>query len=92
MAAQFFDDALDEIARSAGVRALVTDSADTVADIARADAPVASGEYRDSIHVEVTQADEGTVATVVADVRHAMIVESREGTLARALGKAASRV
>ncbi|MBD8477569.1 HK97 gp10 family phage protein [Microbacterium sp. CFBP 8794] len=87
MAAQFFDDALDEIAQSAGVRGVVTDAADTVADIARADAPVASGEYRDSIHVEV----KGVVATVVADVRHAMIVESREGTLARALGKAASR-
>ncbi|KQT75401.1 HK97 gp10 family phage protein [Microbacterium sp. Leaf436] len=92
MAAQFFDDALDEIARSAGVRGLLTDAAGEVRDIARADAPIASGEYRDSIHVEVTQTDEGTVATVVADVRHAMIVESREGTLARALGKAASRV
>lgn len=92
MAAVFFDSALDELARGDGVRGVVTDAADTVADIARADAPVASGEYRDSIHVEVEQADEGVVATVVADVRHAMIVESREGTLARALGKAASRV
>ncbi|MDF2990798.1 MAG: Bacteriophage HK97-gp10, putative tail-component [Microbacterium sp.] len=92
MAAVFFDDALDEIARSAGVRELVTDAADTVRDIARADAPVATGEYRDSIHVEVAEGPDGVVATVVADVRHAMIVESREGTLARALGKAASRV
>ncbi|MCW2165068.1 Bacteriophage HK97-gp10, putative tail-component [Microbacterium hydrothermale] len=92
MAAVFFDSALDELSRGDGVRGVVADAAHTVADIARADAPVASGEYRDSIHVEVAQTDEGVVATVVADVRHAMIVESREGTLARALGKAASRV
>ncbi|KEP75841.1 hypothetical protein HR12_20785 [Microbacterium sp. SUBG005] len=92
MAAVFFDSALDELARGDGVRGVVKDAANNVADIARTDAPVASGEYRDSIHVEVEQTDEGVVATVVADVRHAMIVESREGTLARALGKAASRV
>lgn len=91
MAAVFFDSALDELAQSAGVRDLVTDAAGEVRDIARADAPVDSGEYRDSIHVEVEQTRDGVVATVIADVRHAMIVESREGTLARALGKAASR-
>lgn len=91
MAAVFFDSALDELAQSAGVRDLVTDAAGEVRDIARADAPVDSGEYRDSIHVEVEQTRDGVVAIVIADVRHAMIVESREGTLARALGKAASR-
>lgn len=92
MAAQFFDESLDELARSASVRDVVVDAAGEVRDIARADAPVASGAYRDSIHVEVTETDEGVVATVVADVRHAMIVESRDGNLVRALGKAASRV
>lgn len=91
MAAEFYDSALDELARSAAVHALVTDAADTVRDIARNDAPVLTGRYRDSIHVEVQQARDGVVATVVADVRYAMFVESREGTLARALGKAASR-
>ena len=91
MAAEFYDSALDEFARSDAARALVTDAADNVRDIARADAPVLTGTYRDSIHVEVEQTPGGVVATVVADVRYAMFVESRDGTLARALGKAASR-
>lgn len=91
MNTQFHDEALDDFARSAAVRALVTDAADTVRDIARADAPVRTGTYRDSIHVQVDQTRQGVVATVVADVRYAMFVESRDGTLSRALGKAASR-
>ncbi|OZD48577.1 hypothetical protein CH252_18775 [Rhodococcus sp. 06-1477-1B] len=91
MSAKFFDAALDQIARSAPVRRLVVDAASEVRDIAQADAPVATGEYRDSIHVEVTTDRDGPVATVISEVRHAMIVESREGTLSRALNKAASR-
>lgn len=92
MAAVFFDTALDELAGSQPVEDLVVDAADGVRDIARSDAPVLTGEYRDSINVEVEQTSEGVVARVVADVPYAMVIESREGTLARALGKAASRV
>lgn len=91
MAAVFFDSALDELARSQPVEDLVVDAADDVRDIARSDAPVLTGEYRDSIHVEVEQTREGVVARVVADVPYALFVESREGTLGRALNKAASR-
>lgn len=60
-----------EIARSAGVRAALKAEAEQAAAAARAVAPVASGAYRDSIHVEPT--DEGF--QVVADVGYAGIIE-----------------
>ena len=91
MAAEFYDEALDEIAASREVRALVVGAANDVRDVARADAPVLTGEYRDNIRVDVEQTPDGVVATVVADVEYAMVVESREGVLSRALGKVASR-
>ncbi|QLD10894.1 HK97 gp10 family phage protein [Microbacterium oleivorans] len=90
--ATFNEAGLAEIARSASVRDLVTDAAAAVVDAAQSDAPVLTGEYRDSIHVEVEQTPDGPVATVVADVPYAMVIESREGVLARAVGKVASRV
>ncbi|WP_367147221.1 HK97 gp10 family phage protein [Microbacterium proteolyticum] len=91
MTAEFYDSALDEFASSRDVRNLVVSAADGVRDAARSGAPVLTGEYRDSIHVEVDQDRAGVVATVVADVEYAMVVESREGVLARALNKVASR-
>lgn len=61
--------------------------AERVAAQARATAPVDSGQYRDSIHVESDTTDR-VVERVVADAPHAMVVESRTGNLARALSAA----
>jgi hypothetical protein len=70
--------------KSAQVRALLRDKAEAVASRAKSSAPVASGEYRDSIKVESATTDRA-VERVVATAPHALIVEAKTGNLARAL-------
>ena len=67
-----------------GVDAMLQAEAETRAERARANAPVASGAYRDSIHVETDHTDR-VVKRVVADVPYAMVVEANNGTMARSL-------
>jgi len=67
-----------------GVEAMLDAEAEKVASAARSNAPVASGAYRDSIHVETAHTDR-IVKRVVADVNYAMVVEANNGTLARSL-------
>jgi hypothetical protein len=50
-------------------------------------APVASGAYRDSLHIETDHTDR-MVKRVVADVDYALVVEANTGNLARALDAA----
>lgn len=81
---------------SGGMRALLNDPG-VAADLARrispvlnaakAVAPVASGAYRDSLHIEAAVTDR-VVARVVADVPYAVGVEAQTGNLARALDAA----
>lgn len=81
---------------SAGMAALLSDPgvgrdlqarAEAVAEAARASAPVETGGYRDSIHVEAAHTDR-VVARVVADVPYATQVEASHGTLTAALDAA----
>ena len=59
--------------------------AQATAAAARAAAPVRTGRYRDSIHVEAgTGWDGRPVLRVVADAPNAILVESRTGNLAAA--------
>jgi hypothetical protein len=75
-----------ELSNSAGVVGLVKDAAERVAEQARKTAPVESGNYRDSIHVEVVPDRQiRTVALVVADDPKTMLIESKTGNLVRAL-------
>lgn len=67
-----------------GVEALLDAEAQAAADRARSGAPVASGSYRDSIHVETDRTDR-MVKRVIADVPYAMVVEANTGNLGRAL-------
>ncbi|WP_169515674.1 HK97 gp10 family phage protein [Glaciibacter superstes] len=67
------------------MQSIVKAKAEQVAAAARASAPVDTGDYRDSIHVEVVHTPFRVVAKVVADSDHAMLVESKHGTLSRAL-------
>ena len=53
--------------------------------VARASAPVDSGEYRESINVQSDTTDRA-VERVVAHAPHAAVIESRTGNLKRALG------
>lgn len=78
-----------EILNSDDVVGIVTNIANQVESVAKANAPVDTGAYRDSIHVVVKRRGKRTVAAVVASSSHSMLVESRTGNLARALGQVA---
>lgn len=81
---RFFDEALN----STGVRTAIDLAAERAAAEAKATAPVDSGTYRDSIHVEHEQGEHRQVALVVADAPHALWVEVNTGNLAKAIRKA----
>lgn len=70
-----------------GVEALLQASASRVLSAAQAGAPVESGEYVGSLHIETVKTDR-MVKRVVADAPHAMVVEANTGNLARALDSA----
>ena len=78
---------MKELLNSSEVRALVTQPAERVLSAAQSSAPVASGEYRDSLHIEQATTDRAVVR-VVADAPHALAVEASHGTLSRALDSA----
>jgi len=75
---------ISEVLSSPGVRAMLTEKAERVAARARGSAPVDTGAYEASIHVEQATTDRAVVR-VVAAVPYALVVESRTGNLARAL-------
>lgn len=70
-----------------GVRADLTRRMERVLAAAQASAPVATGEYRDSLHIEQDTTDRVAVR-VVADDWKAYIIEAKTGNLARALDAA----
>lgn len=70
-----------------GVESPLNRSATGVESAARATAPVDTGEYLDSIHIETDHTDR-MVKRVISNVPYAMIVEARDGVLARALDAA----
>jgi hypothetical protein len=72
---------------SAAVRAQLESIAHRVEAAAIASAPVKTGNYKNSIHVEDDTTDRARVR-VVASAPHAHLVEARTGNLARALGSA----
>jgi len=75
------------ILNSSETRAILTPKAESVLAAAKASAPVASGAYRDSLHIEQDTTDR-VVVRVVADVPYALLVEANTGTLSRALDSA----
>lgn len=76
-----------DVLKGRKTRDLLRAHAERVASAARSSAPVETGAYRESIHVEDVTTDRA-VARVVASAPHAHLVEARVGTLARALGSA----
>lgn len=70
-----------------GVEDSLERRASRVEQAAKSSAPVASGAYRDSLHVETAHTDR-MVKRVVSDVPHAFAVEARHGVLAKALDAA----
>jgi hypothetical protein len=78
------------LGHSAPVTAKCLAVGEAVADIARASAPVDTGEYRDRITVSVVRRSRRNVVLVTAEDPKSMFVESETGNLARALGAVAS--
>lgn len=75
---------MQELLNDDGVRRHLNGLAEQVLAEARASAPVRTGAYRNSLHLEQATTDRAVVR-VVADVDHALAVESATGTLTRAL-------
>lgn len=54
---------------------------------AKSSAPVATGQYRDGLHIELVHTDR-VVARIVGSTDHDLIVEANTGNLARSLDAA----
>ena len=72
---------------SHGVEGLLEASAQNALSAAQGSAPVSSGAYRDSLHIETDHTDR-MVKRVVSDVDYALVVEANTGCLSRALDSA----
>jgi hypothetical protein len=70
-----------------GVSSLLQSKAQAVLSAAQGGAPVDSGEYRASLHIEEDHTDR-MVVRVVADVPYSHVIEADAGNLARALDAA----
>lgn len=76
--------AIEAMLKEDGVRTTLADLADRVVVAAKATAPVASGDYRESIHRESVTTDRAVERVVASDWK-SHLVEARTGNLARAL-------
>lgn len=70
-----------------GVDPLLDAAAQRALETARANAPVDTGTYQASLHVETDHTDR-TVRRIASDVPYAMVIEARTGNLARSLDAA----
>lgn len=77
-----------ELLSSSELSAYLQSKGEAVASAARISAPVESGDYRDSIHVEMVQHPTRIVAQVHASDWKSHIIEADTGNLARALDAA----
>lgn len=78
---------IEELLNSSETRSYLTEKADAVLSAAIANAPVETGEYQASLHIEQDTTDRVAVR-VVSDAPHAFVVEANTGNLARALDSA----
>lgn len=77
---------MDALLKSGQVREPLKAIADRIAATARANAPVASGAYRDGIGRDSTTTDRA-VERVVARDKDSAVIEARTGNLKRAMGR-----
>lgn len=79
--------AVGEILTSDAVRATLTERAERVLAKAKADAPVASGAYRDGLHL-IQDTTDRAVVRVSGATDHDWFVEAATGNLARSIDAA----
>lgn len=82
---KFNDAFFDQILNSAGVRALTRGAAEKALGVAKANAPVDTGAYRDGLQVEAVQRAHRTTFMVVGHDAKTMLVESKTSNLRKAL-------
>lgn len=75
----------DNIMQSAGVERLTEESAQKVLTIAKATAPVDTGDYREGLHISRRQSRYRRVLRIEGDDAKTLLIESKTGNLARAL-------
>lgn len=80
-----------DLLRDPGVVAHMEERMGRALSTAQADAPVDTGAYRDSLHLETVANPTRTVVRLVADVDYSLAVEAKTGTLTRALDSAGGR-
>ena len=68
---------IEALGKSPAVYGLCATAAEHVAELARSTAPVLTGDYQTSIHVEEAQRSGRRVALVVADDWKSMIIEAK---------------
>lgn len=85
---KFNDAFFDQILNSAGVRALTRGAAEKALGVAKANAPVDTGAYRDGLGIEEVKREHRTTVMVVGHDPKTLLVEAQTGNLAKALRKA----
>lgn len=78
---------MKEVLNSSGTRSMLTDKAGPVLAAAQASAPVDTGAYKASLHIEQATTDRAVVR-VAGGTDHDWVVEAKTGNLARALDAA----
>ena len=81
----FNDSFFDQMLNSADVRALTRGAAEKALGVAKANAPVDTGAYRDGLQVKTVQHAHRTTYMVVGTDAKTMLVESKTGNLRKAL-------
>ena len=77
-----------ELARSEGVKAELERRMEAALAQAKANAPVLTGTYRDSLHIETEETADGVQVRMGSDVEYAMVIEARTGNVNRSLDAA----
>lgn len=75
-----------ELLNDPAIVAVMRDLMEDALNEAIMSAPVDSGEYVGSLHLETVVSGDRTAVRLASDAPHALAVEARHGTLARALG------
>lgn len=82
---KFNDVFFDQIMNSAGMRAMTRGAAEKALGVAKANAPIDTGAYRDGLEVKAVQHAHRTTYMVVGTDAKTMLVESKTGNLRKAL-------
>lgn len=79
------DQATGSLLKLPVIKSMCDKEAKAVAETAKRLAPVKTGQYRESIHVDAVERKDRPAYFVAAEVPYALLVEARHGVLKRAM-------